>query len=167
MKKLSIIFALTLSALLTQAQYALSPGKNQFNAGIGASGYGIPIYLGFDHDLDKNISVGAQLAYRGYRRNYLGDNYRHSLTNISLNVNYHFGSFLELSEEIDLYGGANVGLYIWSYGSGYYQSGTTGLGIGLQLGGRYYINDKVGINVEFGGGYNAIGDGKIGVSIIL
>ena len=42
----------------------------------------------------------------------------------------------------------------------------SGLGIGGQVGGRYYFNDKVGINLEFGGG-NAFGGGKVGVSVRL
>ncbi len=167
MKKLLLTMTIGMFSILGQAQYALSPGDNQLNVGVGASGYGIPIYLGFDHGFDESISFGAQVAWRGYSRNYFGQNYRNSITNFSVNANYHFGSLLELSEEIDLYGGANIGVFIWSYGSGYYEAGRTGLGIGLQIGGRYYLNDKFALNLEFGGGYNAIGDGKVGISVRL
>ncbi|MBX7052327.1 MAG: hypothetical protein K1X54_09855 [Flavobacteriales bacterium] len=167
MKKLLIASLMLLIGNFANSQYALSPGDNQLNIGVGASGYGIPIYIGFDHGFDENISFGAQVAWRGYNRNYFGERYRNSITNFSVNGNYHFGGLLDIPEEIDLYAGANIGLFIWTYGKGYYESGRTGLGIGLQLGGRYYISDKVGINLEFGGGYNAVGDGKIGISIIL
>jgi hypothetical protein len=40
------------------------------------------------------------------------------------------------------------------------------VGIGAQVGGRYYFTDKFGVNVEIGGG-NAFSGGKIGVSIKL
>jgi len=45
-------------------------------------------------------------------------------------------------------------------------SHTSGLGIGAQVGGRYYFSDNVGINIEFGGG-NAFSGGKVGISILL
>jgi hypothetical protein len=40
------------------------------------------------------------------------------------------------------------------------------VGLGAQIGGRYYLSDKVGLNLEFGGG-NAFSGGKFGVSIKL
>jgi len=40
------------------------------------------------------------------------------------------------------------------------------LGIGGQIGGRYYFTEKFGVNLEFGGG-NAYSGGKLGISIKL
>ena len=39
--------------------------------------------------------------------------------------------------------------------------------LGFQIGGRYYFTNKVGINLEFGGGHNTLSGGKIGISIKL
>jgi hypothetical protein len=167
MKKLILTTVIIIAAFISQAQYALSPGDNQLNAGVGASSWGFPVYIGFDHGLDDLLSVGAQAGFRSYNRTYFGAQYRNSVMNLTGNVNLHVGDLLDLPENIDLYGGANIGVYIWSYGDGYYESGRTGLGIGLQVGGRYYFSDKAAINLEFGGGYNSVGDGKVGISIKL
>jgi outer membrane immunogenic protein len=43
-------------------------------------------------------------------------------------------------------------------------SHTSGVGLGAQLGGRYYFSDKFGINLEVGGG-NAFSGGKFGISV--
>jgi outer membrane immunogenic protein len=40
------------------------------------------------------------------------------------------------------------------------------LGLGIQVGGRYYFNEKFGLNLEFGGG-NYVSGGKFGISLKL
>jgi len=40
------------------------------------------------------------------------------------------------------------------------------LGLGAQVGGRYYISNKVALNLEFGGG-NAFSGGKFGLTFKL
>ncbi|HEY5534827.1 MAG TPA: hypothetical protein VIL99_07840, partial [Ignavibacteria bacterium] len=60
----------------------------------------------------------------------------------------------------------NLGYYFWSTPSNYPGSGSSGLGLGAQIGGRYYINDRFALNLEVGGG-NAFSEGKFGISYIF
>jgi len=85
---------------------------------------------------------------------------------VSANGNYHFNSLLDIPNNWDFYAGLNLGFYIWNSSDDYPGSNTSGLGLGAQVGGRYYFNDKLGVNLEFGGG-NAFSGGKVGVSVRL
>jgi outer membrane immunogenic protein len=82
------------------------------------------------------------------------------------NANYHFNTLLEIPQKWDFYAGLNIGFFAWLSPDDYYGSHKSGIGLGAQIGGRYYFSDKMGINLEFGGG-NAFSGGKIGVSIKL
>lgn len=48
---------------------------------------------------------------------------------------------------------------------GHENAHNSGLGLGVQVGGRYYFNDRLGLNLEFGGGF--VSGGKIGISCKL
>ena len=73
---------------------------------------------------------------------------------------------LNIPRDWDFYAGLNVGFVSWSSPKGYGGSYNSGLGLGAQVGGRYYFNRNVGINLEFGGG-NEFSGGKIGLTFIL
>lgn len=162
LKKLSFfIFLLSAGTLL--AQSPLPNGMNQINAGVGFSSWGIPIYLGFDHAVSNVVSLGAELSYRDYSDEWKYYKYHHSVIGIAGNANYHFNRVLRISNEWDIYAGINVGFYIWNSDSDYKGDHTSGLGLGAQIGGRYYFSRSTGINLEFGGG-NAFSGGKIGIS---
>jgi hypothetical protein len=62
--------------------------------------------------------------------------------------------------------GLNIGFFVWNSPENFRGDQSSELGLGVQVGGRYYFNEKVGINLEFGGG-NAVSGGKIGISIKL
>ena len=164
MKKqiLTFIFLIATSALF--AQSALPKGQTQINFGLGFSESGIPIYLGFDHAVHNDVTLGAELSWRGYNEYYDKHDYHHSVIGISGNANYHFNTVLNIPSNWDFYAGINVGFYNWNSPNGYKGSHNSGLGLGAQIGGRYYFNKKVGINLEFGGG-NAFSQGKIGLTI--
>ena len=87
-----------------------------------------------------------------------------TITGISGNGNYHFNRILGIPSNWDFYAGLNLGFYVWNSSSDYPGDHNSGLGLGAQVGGRYYFNNKFGLNLEFGGG-NAFDGGKIGVSI--
>lgn len=168
MKKFFIIL---LSAMLVisvgvNAQSALPKGQTQINLGVGFSNHGIPVYLGFDHAVHNNVTLGAELSYRGWEEDYRNDHYKHNVLGISGNVNYHFNTVLSIPSNWDLYAGLNVGYYAWNSPDGYRGDNTSGLGLGAQVGGRYYWSKKAGINLEFGGG-NAFSGGKIGLTFKL
>jgi len=71
---------------------------------------------------------------------------------------------LNIPSPWDFYAGLNLGFYSWNSPRDYEGSHTSGLGLGGQIGGRYYFSNKVGINLEFGGG-NAFSGGKFGLTI--
>ncbi len=168
MKKALITFVFLVAATAMFAQAPIGIGQAQINAGFGFSSWGLPVYGGVDFGVHKDITVGGEISFRSYSDNW-GDNYnsRHTIIGISANGNYHFNTLLNIPKEWDVYAGANLGYYIWhTNDSNYNGSGSSGLGLGLQVGGRYYFNDKFGINAEVGSG-NSFSGGKIGISIRL
>jgi hypothetical protein len=166
MKKQLLTFALILFSSLIFAQAPVAKGESQLNAGVGLSSWGIPVYIGLDYGVHPDITVGGELSYRSYQDKYASVNYDHSVIGISGNGNYHFNRVLEIPRKWDFYAGLNLGFYIWSSPNDYHGSHSSGLGLGAQVGGRYFFNDKIGLNLEFGGG-NAFSGGKLGLTFKL
>ena len=165
MKKQFLLFALLISATVIFAQ-PISKGQSQLNLGVGFSSWGVPVYLGFDHGVSNDFTLGLEVSYRGYDDDWKHDKYHHSIIGFSGNANYHFNRVLNIPSPWDFYAGLNVGFYSLNSPKDYNGSHTSGLGLGGQIGGRYYFSNKVGINLEFGGG-NAFGGGKIGLTFKL
>ena len=166
MKKLLLLSTFVLIAGFAFSQNPMPVGKSQLNLGVGLSGWGVPIYIGLDHGVHKNITIGAEVSFRSYNENWRNNRYRHNITGISGNANYHFNNALEISKKWDLYAGLNLGFYVWTSPDNYDGNNNSGLGLGAQIGARYYLSNKVGLNLEFGGG-NAFTGGKFGVTIKL
>ena len=164
MKKQILTFILVLATSLIFAQSPLSKGQSQINAGVGLSSWGVPVYLGFDYGVHPDITLGAEASYRGYNDNWRDHKYKHSVIGILGNVNYHFNTILNIPSNWDFYAGLNLGFYSWNSPNDYEGSHTSGVGLGAQIGGRYFFSDKVGVNLEFGGG-NAFSGGKFGLTI--
>ncbi len=162
MKKMILSIVLTLLVTIVYAQSALPAGRTQLNLGFGFSDYGVPVYIGLDHAVSRDVTLGGEFSYRGYDDNDYND-YHSDIWGLSGNVNYHFNSILRIPRNWDLYAGLNVGFYSWNWPDGYHGDHTSGLGLGAQVGGRYYFNDNIGINLEFGGG-NEFSGGKIGLT---
>ncbi len=153
--------------LSVNAQAPIGIGEAQINAGLGFSGWGVPVYGGVDFGVHEDITVGGEVSFRSYKDSWAGTNYNHSIIGLAANGNYHFNRLLEIPKEWDVYGGLTLGYFIWSANNaGYGGSQSSGLGLGIQVGGRYYFNQKFGVNLELGGG-SATSGGKIGVSIRL
>ena len=166
MKKLLLLSTFVLIAGFAFSQNPMPVGKSQLNLGVGLSGWGVPIYIGLDHGVHKNITIGAEVSFRSYNEKWRNNRYRHNITGISGNANYHFNNALEISKKWDLYAGLNLGFYVWTSPDNYDGNNNSGLGLGAQIGTRYYLSNKVGLNLEFGGG-NAFTGGKFGVTIKL
>lgn len=166
MKKTLLILALMIAVVAIFAQNPVAKGQAQINAGVGLSSWGIPLYVGFDYGVHKDVTLGGELSYRSYDDDHDHHDYRHSVTGISGNVNYHFSHILNIPRDWDFYAGLNVGFYVWNSPKDYHGDHSSGLGLGAQIGGRYYFNDKIGINLELGGG-NAFSGGKLGLSFKL
>ncbi|MDX2195734.1 MAG: hypothetical protein NW207_04895 [Cytophagales bacterium] len=157
MKKIYFIVLLSIYTSVTFAQYPLAKSRAQLNAGVGFSGWGLPLFIGFDYGVHKDVSIGGEVSFRNYS---YSSAYSANIIGIFVNGNYHFNSVLNIPKPWDFYGGANLGFFLWTGNFG--TAGSSGLGLGIQVGGRYYFNDKFGINLEFGGG-NYYG-GKVGIT---
>jgi hypothetical protein len=146
------IFALSFGQKSSDVK--IDKSKLQFNAGVGLSTWGIPLYIGADYWFTPEITVGIEASLR-YR-------ILHSYGAIggSINANYHFAKLFDLPDNMDLYGGISAGPYIY-VGSGYVNP--FNIGFGLQAGGRYKINDKMWLNAEFGGG--TLSGAKFGITL--
>lgn len=163
MKKLSLFFmALFLAIGVSFAQAPLGKGNAQLNAGFGFSSWGLPVYIGADFGVHPDITVGFEGSFRSRHHK----DYNYNVFGFSGNGNYHFNNVLNMPSEFDFYAGVNVGFYVHNYPSDYPYDKTSGLGIGGQIGGRWFFTNKVGLNLEFGGG-NAFAGGKIGLTFVL
>lgn len=164
MKKIISIGIFMLLFVSAFGQSPLPLRRTQINAGVGLSGWGVPVYVGFDHSIHKDFTLGAELSFRDYRENWKNNYYHHNIWGFSGNVNYHFNSVLKIPQNFDFYAGLNLGFYVWSSPLNYEGNHTSGLGIGGQIGARYYFTERFGLNLEFGGG-NAFSGGKFGITL--
>lgn len=155
---------LVTSTNLCLAQGPIGKGGAQLNAGVGLSNWGIPLYIGLDFGIHKDVTFGFEASFRSYNDRYNDYKYKHSIIGISGNFNYHFNSLLNISPKWDVYAGLNLGFYYWNSPNNYYGEHYSGLGLGGQIGVRYFLTNNVGLNLEFGGG-NAFSQGKFGITI--
>jgi len=160
MKIICIILFLT-STIVLSVEAQEKPGA-QLNAGFGLSSWGIPIYAGADFGVAPDVTVGFEGSFRSYDQNYNGVN-ASTIIGIAGNGNYHFNRLLKIPPKFDFYAGMNLGFYFWSTPRNYPGSGTSGIGLGAQVGGRYFFTRNFGLNLEFGGG-NAFAGGKFGIT---
>lgn len=161
LKLLTVVLLMASGTLF--AQSPIAKGQAQLNTGFGFSSWGVPVYLGLDFGVHPDITIGPEISFRSYHDNFSGHRYNHSVVGLSGNANYHFNRVLNIPSNWDFYAGANLGFYFWNSPNDYDGSHSSGLGLGAQVGGRYYFSDTVGINLEFGGG-NAFSGGKLGLS---
>jgi len=162
-------FTFLLFALFAQSSFAQVPlkvGGNQLNVGVGFSGWGVPVHIGFDHGFKRDWTLGGEFSYRSFNNDYDRIRYRHSIFSLSANVNYHFNTILDIPPAWDLYAGANVGFYAWRSPNYYRGRNYSGVGAGIQVGGRYFFNRNFGVNLEFGGATVTSG-GKFGITFIF
>jgi hypothetical protein len=167
MKKVYLILALIMATASSSfAQNPIAKGQSQLNFGVGLSSWGIPLYIGFDHGIHPNVTLGGEFSFRSYNNRYRDYKYNHSIFGLSGNANYHFNNLLNIPSNWDFYAGLNLGFYHWNSPNEYRGSHTSGLGLGAQIGGRYYFSEKWGVNLELGGG-NVLSGGKFGLSLKL
>jgi outer membrane immunogenic protein len=145
-KNILVCFLLCVAGITGQAQNQ----EDHFNAGVGLDGRGIPIYGSYDWGLtgDFNLGVGLSLATGG-------NDIDGGILGAGFFSQWYGDRVLGLPDEFDAYGG--LGLYYYNY------KGGDDIDLGLFIGGRYYVNDAIGVNLEFGGG-TAIAGGKVGIS---
>ena len=136
------------------AQAVLGKGNVQLNAGFGTSGWGVPVYVGLEAGLNKDITLGGEVSFRSYSADWVYTKYTHNIFGVMAVGNYHFNSIIPaLPSQVDVYAGVSLGFYSWSndyngrvYGwDSHYDSG---LGLRVQTGGRYFFTDNFGVNAE-------------------
>ena len=150
MRKFTLLLGLVLAfTISSMAQSPLGSDGRQLNFGFGF-GSDIPVYASYDFAVHKDITVAPRIA--------LDLNGFDWLT-IAGRGDYHFNSLLNISQEWDFYAGLNLGFRVGLGGNT-----ASGLQLGAQVGGRWYWNDKWGLNVEFGGGTTMAGGG-VGLSM--
>ncbi|HKO77499.1 MAG TPA: outer membrane beta-barrel protein [Flavobacterium sp.] len=172
MKKFILIIAFGLISTGAFAQAPLEEGGVQLNAGVGASGWGVPVYFGLDYGIARDWTLGGQISFQTDNDpyHYGGNTYHYdsSAVGIGANGNYHFNRILNMPSKFDFYAGAALTYYFWNYNDydGNNHPDHDALGLGLQVGGRYFFTDKFGINLELGGG-SATSGAKFGVTFKL
>ncbi|MBB3187942.1 hypothetical protein FHX64_002140 [Microbacter margulisiae] len=166
MKKSLIFVIFAFVSVISFGQNSLAMGKTQLNFGLGLSDWGVPVYFGFDYAVSSDITLGSELSYRSYHEDVNNTYYDHSIEGVSGNFNYHFNNLLSIPQNWDVYAGLNIGFYIWNSPDTYGGSHSSGLGLGAQIGGRYFISKRVALNLEFGG-ENTFADGKFGLTVQL
>jgi hypothetical protein len=169
MKKLILLIALGFISATTFAQAPLEVGRAQLNAGFGISDWGIPVYFGVDYGIAKDWTIGGQLSFQDKEDSYHGYHYNSTAMGIGANGNYHFNRILEMPSNFDFYAGANLTFFAWNYNdyNGVPHPDHDSVGLGLQVGGRYFFTKKFGINLEFGGNSGTTGGAKFGVTFKL
>lgn len=149
--------------VLVSAQNPLSKGQTQLNAGFGFSDHGIPVYVGFDYGVHKDVTIGGEMSFRSYHENYNNGTYDHSVFCLLFNSNYHFNTIMKIPTNWDLYAGLNIGFAFYNSPDNYPGDAHSEFGLGAQVGGRYFFTNNFGLNLEFGGG-NAFSGGKFGIT---
>ena len=143
MKKTTLFFALVFTLLTVNL---FGQARSELNFGLIGINYEIPVHK------DITIAPGASTNF--------------DLDWLTLNVkaNYYFDNIFGISDESwDVYGGVGAGYAIYNGDDN--KDGDFDLG--LQVGGRWFWNDKWGIYVEIAGGNVSGMSPGIGVTMKL
>lgn len=165
MKKAFLFLSFVALSFVANAQ-AIGSGESQVNAGVGLSGWGVPVYANYEYGFSDVISGGVEGSYRSFNEKYVGDSYKYSVLGIGAFANYHVNDLLGVPAPWDVYAGATLGYYSVSVDTDYDGAIGSGLSFGGQVGARYYFSDKMGVNLEFNGG-SVVTGGKLGITIKL
>jgi len=176
MKNKIFFGAFILLLMITTSSYAqFNPYTNEvkmFSVGVGASGWGIPLFVRYEQAIADNITVGGTFSFQSKSEKYGTYKWNHTIVGVNGRGSYHFNELLNASDEWDFYAGGSVGYYFWNTkydGSGtfiYDGSGSGGFSIGAHIGARYFVNENLGITAEAGGG-SVLAGGTIGVTFLF
>ena len=176
--KTKIFFAIiAISALLSTNSFAqynpYTDGSGLATVGVGFSGWGIPIFVRYEHPVADNITVGGAASFQTHSENWSSYKWKHTIVGLNARGSYHFNEIINAPDEWDFYGGVSLGYYIWNTkydgpGSAYVYSGggSGGFNIGAHVGATYFVKDNLGITVELGGG-SVLAGGTLGVTFVL
>ena len=141
MKKVFLVFAILFFANV------FGQARKELNFGLVGINYEIPV-----HD-DITIAPG------------IGTSLDLDWLNIGVKANYYFDNLFGISDDAwDVYGGANAGYSVYN---GDNNDNSSDINLGLQVGGRWFWNDKWGVYLEISGGNVSGMSPGIGVTMKL
>ena len=154
---LSLILFLTFCVSQTYAQNPIRKGEMQLNFGLGASTFGLPLYIGFDYGIHENISIGPIVSFRAYpTRGFdaVGNRvtYNHTAFGIGYTGDFHFNNLLDIPREFDVYAGATISYFFVSSPGGYVGTAIPNVGVNPHVGGRYNFNPKWSLMAQIDAG---------------
>jgi hypothetical protein len=115
----------------------LAKGEKQLNFGLGFSGRGLPVYVSMDFALHKDITLTPEVHVRVP---FPGQSFS---VGAIVKADYHWNYLIGIPSNWDFYAGARAG---FNFGSNPFPE------LGIQVGGRWYWDEKWGLNVEIAGG---------------
>ena len=167
MKKFLMVAGLFFAVATASAQAVLGKGNVQLNAGFGTSGWGVPVYVGLEAGLNKDITLGGEVSFRSYSADWVYTKYTHNIFGVMAVGNYHFNSIIPaLPSQVDVYAGMGLGFFISSSSSGYTGDGYSGFNARIHTGGRYFFSNSFGVNLELGAEVGQLNNGieKVGIT---
>jgi hypothetical protein len=140
MRKFTFIALMIFSSIGLFAQNhgvaPLAKGDMQLNFTTGYTRLGMPMVATFDYAVHKDVTIGGTGGF------YFAPGFRVGLI---FKGDYHWNYLLGIPNNIDFYTGVRLGVL---FGTSFEFDG------GIQVGGRYYWNDKWGVNLEVIGSTN-------------
>ena len=130
---------LLLLLLAVSTSFAFGQANKGLNFGLGLSNHGLPVFVNYDIPVATNLSIAPSI-----QANLDGFDW----ITPALKVDYYLDDLVGIPENFDLYAGGNIGFTIWLDS----ENGTSGIHAGLEVGGRWWFNDSMGLNLEFSGG---------------
>lgn len=171
MKKFLMFAGLFFAVATASAQAVLGKGNVQLNAGFGTSGWGVPVYVGLEAGLNKDITLGGEVSFRSQSTTLYSYNtnkkYTHNIFGVMAVGNYHFNSIIPaLPSQVDVYAGMGLGFFISSSSNGYTGDGYSGFNARIHTGGRYFFSNSFGVNLELGAEVGQLNNGiaKVGIT---
>lgn len=175
------IIILLCSTALSWAQDSKSKLRF-FNVGVGASGWGIPVYAGVEFPVGKkkelkndlSMALGASYQSKSESYDWFGDKitWKHTIVGINASLHYYLDRLIDLDEDFDFYAGGGIGYYSWKttltetsggFSGTYSGTGSGGIGFSYLVGGRYYLTDNLALHVHYGGN-TILSSARAGVS---
>ena len=151
----TLLFSFDVSAQ-KDGEAPLAKGDLQLNFGTGFTNWGLPVYVGLDIALHKDVTIEPEVQFNL-------DFYGNSSLGILFGADYHWNYLIGIPNNWDFYAGLQAGYAIFF--NGYKGDQWNGLRFGLRVGGRWYWSERWGLHLELGGGsgYGA----KFGLSVKL
>lgn len=134
------------------SQAPLAKGQKQLNFGLGLNSWSTPAYITLDFAVHKDITLSPGVFFDLEYTNGMG---------LEFKADYHFNSLLGIPKNFDFYAGAGLHYYFL-----FDDKNAHATDFDLQMGGRWYWNNRWGLNLEFGGGDYGSG-GRFGLSVKL